>query len=98
MTGELAKAHPCDGREPMSPWQATHLYIGDDGQVLCGRCMGIESTYRPWCWSDLGPMAPDRSISLGPMLVERGPGNFVVQGTMTCRCETDQYAFRRERE
>ena len=99
MAGEHARRHPCDdGREPLQPWKANHLYVGDDGQILCGRCMGIESTYRPWCWSDLGPMRADRSIDLGPMLSERGPGNFVVQGTMIVRCETDTYAVPRERE
>jgi hypothetical protein len=63
------------------------------------RCMGVESTFRPWCWSDLGPMAPDRSITLGPIEVERGPGNFVAMGVTVWRCETDPESFlRRERE
>ncbi len=88
----------CDLREPMHPWKADHLYVGDEGTILCGSCMGVESTYRPWCWSDLGPMGPDRSIPLGPFEVERGPGNFVTQGTMVARCETNQYAARPERE
>jgi hypothetical protein len=90
--------HPCEGREPLKPWKANHLYIGDDGRVLCGRCMGVESTFRPWCWSDLGPKGADGSITLGPMLVERGPGNVVPMGTMTLRCEIDSYTYPRERE
>ena len=90
--------HPCEGREPFEPWKANHLYIDDDGRVLCGRCMGVESTYRPWCWSDLGPMNPDRAITMGPMLVERGRGNVVPIGPMTLRCETDTYVVPRERE
>jgi hypothetical protein len=99
MARELAKKHPCEIREPLHPWKATHLYIGDNGQVLCGRCMGVESTFRPWCWSDLGPMAPDRSITLGPTEVERGPGNFVIAGASVWRCETDPESFlQRERE
>ncbi len=97
MAGELVP-HPCDRREPLAPWKADHLYVGDEGMVLCGRCMGVESTYRPWCWSDLGPMRSDRSISLGPIEVERAPGTFITKGTMVVRCETDQYAARPERE
>jgi hypothetical protein len=86
--------HPCDRLEPMKPWQANHLYIGDSGQTLCGRCMGTESTYTPWAWSDLGPMGPDRSVTLGPMKLEIAPGHFVMQGPTKVRCETDQYAAR----
>src|SRR5216684_267800 len=82
--------HPCDRLEPMKPWVADHLYIGDSGQVLCGRCMGTESTYTPWAWSDIGRMAPDRTVTLGPMKLEIAPGHFVLQGPTKARCETDQ--------
>jgi len=71
--------HPCDLRKANAPWKANHLYIGDRGEVLCGTCMGIESTYTPWAWSDLGPMTPDRTVTWDGMVF---------------RCETDQYANR----
>jgi hypothetical protein len=73
--------HPCDRREALAPWKPDHLYIGDDGVVLCGRCMGVESTYTPWAWSDLGPMGPDRTL--------RYPGH-----PMDLRCETNRYVRR----
>ena len=91
MARKHAKAHPCEGREPLHPWRANHLYIGDDGRVLCGRCMGVESTYR------LGAMSPARSITVGPLVAERG-SQLVSMGPMTMRCETDAYAAPRERE
>ena len=97
MARELAQ-NPCEGREPLQPWKANHLYVGDDGEILCGRCMGIESTYRTWCWSDLGPMGTDRSIDMGPMLTERGPEGFVARGAIIVRCETDRFASRPETE
>ena len=74
--------HPCELRKPMKPWKANHLYVGDSGETLCGRCMGIESTYTPWAWSDLGPMRPDRTVDWDGMII---------------RCETDRYAHRKPR-
>ena len=91
MAGELAKSR-CEGRKPLHPWKANHLYVGDDGQILCGSCMGIESTYRPWGWSDLGPMAPDRTVTLPAMKIEIGRGRWVEREATAYRCETDQYA------
>ena len=38
-------------------WNLTHLYINDDGVCYCGRHMGVESTYMPHAWSDLGETA-----------------------------------------
>ena len=35
-------------------WSPTHLYIDDHGECLCGAHMGVESTYMPHAWSDLG--------------------------------------------
>ena len=35
-------------------WNPTHLYIDDNGVAYCGRHMGVESTYVPHAWSDLG--------------------------------------------
>ena len=90
--------HPCDVRKPLHPWKGNHLYIGDDGEILCGRCMGVESTYKPWAYSDLGPMGPDRSIDLGPQLTELGPEGYLAQGSFIARCETDRYASRPETE
>ena len=72
--------HPCDERDALAPWKPDHLYVGDDGRVLCGRCMGVESTFTPWAWSDLGPIGPDRSL--------RGEATGL-------RCETDRYVARR---
>ena len=69
----------CDMRKASAPWRSNHLYVGDSGEVLCGNCMGIESTYTPWAWSDLGPMTPDRTVTWDGMVF---------------RCETDQYANR----
>ena len=80
MTSEN-RSHPCERREAFSPWKPDHLYVGDSGEILCGRCMGVESTFTPWAWSDLGPMGPDRTVS--------------VAGTVL-RCETDQYTVRHE--
>ena len=73
-------SHPCDRRDALAPWKPDHLYVGDSGEILCGRCMGVESTFTPWAWSDLGPMGPDRSIRW--------------EGT-DLRCETDRYVFRK---
>ena len=42
--------------------------------------MGIESTYMPHAWSDLGPMRPDRTVDWDGLIV---------------RCETDRYAHRK---
>ena len=89
---ETKAAHPCDGREAMKPWKAAHLYIGDSGQVLCGRCMGVESTYMPHAWSDLGGMGADRTVVLPPMWIELGKNHKVLQGTTAYRCETDPIA------
>ena len=96
MAASDAPTHPCDGREPFAPWRSDHLYVDDRGQVLCGRCMGIESTYMPHAWSDLGTMGADRTVVLGPMWLEIGPGQKVLKGATAYRCETDQYAVRRE--
>ena len=79
MANDTFHTHPCEGREALAPWRADHLYVDDSGEVLCGRCMGVESTYKPWCWSDLGMMGPDCSVT--------------IHGTL-CRCETDRYARR----
>ena len=87
-----APAHPCEGRKAMKPWKANHLYIGDDGRVLCGNCMGVESTYMPHAWSDLGAMGSDRTVVLPPMWIELGPGQKVLQGATAYRCETDRYS------
>ena len=74
--------HPCDRSEAFKPWMPDHLYIGDSGEVLCGCCMGIESTFTPWAWSDLGPVGPDRSLRYG-------------DDPTVLRCESDRYAYRR---
>jgi len=89
-----APAHPCERGKAMKPWKADHLYIGDSGQVLCGRCMGTESTYMPHAWSDLGAMNAERAVLLPPMWIEMGPGHKVLQDASTWRCETDKYAHR----
>jgi hypothetical protein len=94
MANDVKRVRPCD-RKANAPWKPDHLYVGDNGEVLCGSCMGVESTYRPWCWSDLGEMRPDRSITYPPMLVGVGPGRLVPQGTTTYRCENDLEGFRR---
>ena len=83
--------HPCEGRVAHAPWKRDHLYLGDSGQVLCGACMGIESTYTPWQWSDLGVMGPDRSVTVEFEEVARGG---IARRRWTVRCETDQYAHR----
>ena len=38
-------------------WNPAHLYINDSGICYCGRHMGVESTYMPHAWSDLGETA-----------------------------------------
>ena len=96
MAETKAPAHPCEGRAAMEPWRADHLYIGDSGEVLCGRCMGIESTYMPHAWSDLGAIGADRTVVLPPMWIELGKNHKVLQGATAYRCETDRYAIRRE--
>ncbi len=45
------------------PWKASNLFIHDNGEVLCGDHMGVESTYQPQAWSDLGP---------GPAFIHEG--------------------------
>lgn len=35
-------------------WNPRHLYINDGGVCYCGGHMGVESTYVPHAWSDLG--------------------------------------------
>ncbi len=87
-----APPHPCDRGKAFEPWRADHLYIGDNGEILCGRCMGTESTYVPHAWSDLGEMGADRTVVLSPMWIEMGPGQKVLQGATSYRCETDKYA------
>ena len=96
MANSASPTHPCEGREAFKPWQNDHLYIDDDGRVLCGRCMGTESTYKPWAFSDLGAMAEDRTVTFGPMWIEMGPGHKVLQGTTAYRCETAQAALWRD--
>ena len=95
MASEQMGTHPCEARKPLEPWKADHLYIDDRGQILCGRCMGVESTYRPWCWSDLGVMGEDRTVVTPPMFIEVAKGRLVLQGATAHRCETDRYAIRR---
>ncbi len=72
--------HPCTRRQPLAPWKADHLYVGDSGEVLCGCCMGVESTYMPWAWSDLGPMDAERTVRVDSLVL---------------LCETDRYAVRK---
>src|SRR5262249_53662781 len=81
--------HPCEHREAFAPWKPDHLYVDDSGQILCGRCMGAESTYRPWAWSDLGPMDTDRKITFDRR--ELGGLGLDITGSpvMTLRCEID---------
>jgi hypothetical protein len=67
----------CKGREPMAPWKSDHLYIGDNGEVLCGSCMGIESTYQPCAYSDLGLMDAAGMVEMAGVIV---------------LCETRRYA------
>ncbi len=88
----MTSTHPCDRRKALAPWKPDHVYIGDTGEILCGRCMGIESTYTPWAWSDLGKMGPDRSVTRPPEPIEMGRGNLVHVESMAYRCETDRYA------
>ena len=38
----------------LGTWTPDHLYIDDHGVCYCGRHMGVESTYMPHAWSDLG--------------------------------------------
>jgi hypothetical protein len=83
--------HPCDRRDAFAPWRADHLYVGDSGQVLCGRCMGVESTYTPWAWSDLGRMAADRSLTVSGTWRPGRPGEWVRVEPLVLRCETDRY-------
>lgn len=79
MTSSTASPHPCDRRDALAPWRSDHLYVGDSGEILCGRCMGVESTFTPWAWSDLGPMGLDRTVRWEDQVL---------------RCETDRYALR----
>lgn len=88
----MASTHPCDRRKPFAPWKADHLYIDDDGRILCGACQGIESTYKPWAFSDLGRMGPDRSVTRPAERVEMGPGRLVEVESRTYRCELDPAA------
>lgn len=37
-----------------SPFKPDHLYIDDDGRVSCGKHIGVEATFKPWAFSDLG--------------------------------------------
>ena len=92
MAKQARSSHPCDVRDALEPWKADHLYIGDDGEVLCGRCMGVESTYRPWCWSDLGRMDADRSVTRPPEYIDVAPGRSELVPSTAYRCETDRYA------
>jgi hypothetical protein len=87
-----APEHPCERGKALAPWKANHLYIGDNGEIRCGRCMGIESTYMPHAWSDLGAMGADRTVVLPPMWIELGAGHKVLQGATAYRCETDRYS------
>ncbi len=87
-----ASPHPCERGKAFDPWKEDHLYIDDDGRIACGRCMGISSTYKPWAYSDLGQMTKDRTVTMPPMWIELGPGQKVLQGAITYRCETDQFA------
>ena len=36
--------------------------------------MGVESTYIPHAWSDLGVMGPDRTVVMPPMFIEVAKG------------------------
>ena len=90
MTASVRTKHPCMHREALPPWENGHLYLGDEGRVLCGRCMGIESTYTPWAFSDLGRMDGDRKVVIAVRPLAGGrpvPTEF--------RCETD-LAHRRK--
>ena len=93
MAGTKA-VHPCDVRKPLAPWKKDHLYIDDRGEILCGACMGVESTYTPWAWSDLGPMAPDRTVTVPAVKVEVAPGRWVEHERTAYRCEHDFPAVR----
>jgi hypothetical protein len=80
------RSRPCDVREALAPWKRDHLYLGDSGEVLCGGCMGIESTYTPWAWSDLGAMGPDRSVTVELTKLADGAA---TKEHWTVRCELD---------
>jgi len=95
MTASVRSKHPCMHREALPPWESDHLYLGDRGEVLCGRCMGIESTYTPWAFSDLGPVDGDRKVILTvPPLPDAGGRPLPARPT-EFRCETDD-AHRRK--
>ena len=90
MPAQAPEPHPCQRRDAFAPWKPDHLYIGDDGQVLCGGCMGTESTYTPWAFSDLGRMDGDRKVVIAVRPLAGGrpePTEF--------RCEID-HAHRRK--
>lgn len=95
MNASIRSKHPCLHREAFPPWENDHLYIGDSGHVRCGRCMGIESTYTPWAFSDLGRMDAERKVVLRvPPLSNVGEGPSRPVPT-TFRCDTDD-AYRRK--
>ena len=81
--------HPCERREPLGSWKSDHLYIGDGGEVLCGRCLGIESTYTPWAFSDLGRMDVDREVKLTPEAIRQMKEDVPGLSIRAWRCETD---------
>jgi len=81
--------HPCDRREALKPWKPDHLYIGDSGQVLCGRCMGVESTWMPWAWSDLGRMDAHREVKFPPDVAAGLGKDWPELSIREFRCETD---------
>ena len=83
------KGHPCEHREAFAPWKPDHLYIHDSGQILCGRCMGAESTWTPWAWSDLGPMDSDRKIAFTREQIGQSIEGLPGAESLVMRCEVD---------
>ena len=84
-----APPHPGARRVAFAPWKPGHLYIDDSGQVLCGRCMGVESTYHPWAWSDLGAMDADGRVTFRRTELGRLFEGLSGPETVEFRCELD---------
>jgi len=90
MAKQAGRPHPCEGHEPLAPWRADHLYINDLGVVLCGRCMGVESTYMPHAWSDLGKMDSDRKIAFTREQIGQSIAGLPGAEGLGMFCETDR--------
>jgi hypothetical protein len=90
MAKQAERPHPCERVKALDPWRPDHLYINDSGFVLCGRCMGVESTYSPWAWSDLGKIDADRKIEFTREQIGQSIEGLPGAEDLVMRCETDR--------